>query len=307
MSVHPALLPVLEAAAKGNTAFDTDDVAEARRRYAASTAAYAPERPIACLTRDANAGDIPMRLYRAPGAAGPLPCVAFFHGGGWVLGDIETHDNVCRALAVASGCMVASVRYRLAPEHRFPAAVDDAVAAIAWLAGNATAIQGDGRIAVAGDSAGGNLAAAATQLIRDGGGPGIAAQVLIYPATDFSRETDSMRAFGKGHLLTADAIAFCRDSYLTDEADRRDPRASPLLAGRFDGLPPALVQTAAYDPLRDEGRAYAEALSRAGVLVTYTCYPGMLHGFARMQRLVPEATEATAEAAFFLRRRFGMA
>jgi acetyl esterase len=220
-----------------------------------------------------------------------------------VIGDIETHDVVCRELANAGGCMVASVEYRLAPEHRFPVAAEDCYAVTTWLAAHAGELGVDAkRIAVGGDSAGGNLSAVVAQLARDRGGPALAFQLLIYPATDAARDSVSHRENGQGYLLTSDAMTWFLGHYLGNDASLHgDPRCSPLRANDFRGLPPALVITAEYDPLRDEGEAYGERLRAAGVPVTVTRYPGMIHGFFAMGAFLDQGRTAVAEAARALR------
>jgi acetyl esterase len=231
-------------------------------------------------------GDIPVRIYR-PSREAPLPAVAFFHGGGWVLGSIETHDGTCRALANRSGAVVVSVDYRLAPESRFPAAVDDCMAATRWVYDNAAGLGVDGsRLAVAGDSAGGNLAAVVAQLARDGGGPPLRFQLLIYPATDARMQTASITENGEGYFLTRADMTWFYGHY---GAPPEDPRVSPLLRDDLTGLPPAMVITAQYDPLLDEGDAYAARLRDAGVAVTHLPCPGMIHGFFGMPAQIDAA------------------
>jgi acetyl esterase len=249
-----------------------------------------------------DGGAIPVRLYRPAGAT-PLPLVVYFHGGGWVIGSIETHDAVCRDLANAAGCAVASVDYRLAPEHRFPVAAEDCYAATRWLGAHAGELGVDAaRIAVGGDSAGGNLAAVVAQLARDRGGPALAFQLLIYPATDAACDAPSHRENADGYLLTADAMTWFWGHYLGGDASlKADPRCSPLRAGDFRGLPPALVVTAEYDPLRDEGEAYGALLRDAGVPVTVSRYPGMIHGFFAMGAFLDQGRAAVADAARALR------
>lgn len=238
-------------------------------------------------------GPIRIRIYRPPGPA-TAPLVAFFHGGGWVIGDIDTHDGSCRILSRRTGAIVVSVDYRLAPENRFPAALDDCETALAWVAAHATEMGGDpGRLGVAGDSAGGNLAASVALRARNGAGPAIAAQALVYPATDFSTFRPSFDANGEGYLLTADAIRWFTAQYLGDH-DPADPGASPLL-NDLAGLPPAVVATAEFDPLHDEGRAYAEALADAGVPVEHLDFPGLVHGFMGLGALSPGSARATDE------------
>jgi acetyl esterase len=241
------------------------------------------------------AGDIRVRLYRPRGAAdaGPLPALVYFHGGGWTIGDLDTHDVVCRELADLARCAIASVDYRLAPEHKFPAAVDDAVAATRWVAREAGRLGIDARrIAVGGDSAGGNLAAVVALVARDEGGPPLAMQTLIYPATDMAADTASHLRYAEGLLLTRDSIVWFRENYLRDAADEADWRASPLKAPDLARLPPAYVITAGFDPLVDEGRAYADRLQTAGVPVTYECFEGMIHGFVTMGGAIAAAHHA---------------
>ncbi len=243
------------------------------------------------------AGDIPIRIY-TPVAAGSdaLPVLVFFHGGGWVIGDLETHDALCRTFANESGCKVVAVDYRLAPEHRFPAAAEDAFAAVQWVEANASEIGVDpNRIAVAGDSAGGNLAAVVAHLARDAKGPQIAFQMLLYPVTDTNVDTGSYQAFGTGHFLERDGMIWFIDHYV-GAGDRADPRVAPLQAPSLAGLPPAYVVTAGFDVLRDEGRAYAEALREAGVAVEYVNYEGMIHGFFNLQAVLDVGRDAVKTA-----------
>jgi acetyl esterase len=250
------------------------------------------------------AGPIPARLYR-PAGNGPLPLLVYFHGGGWVLGGLASHDNVCRSLANGAGCAVLAIDYRLAPEHRFPAAVDDCYAATVWAAANAEALGCDPkRIAVGGDSAGGNLAAVISQIAHDRGTPGLRFQLLAYPATDAAYDTASYRENATGYLLELEDMHWFYDHYLDAVADRSDPRASPLRARDLRGLPPALVITAEFDPLRDEGEAYAGRLREAGVPVTLHRYDGMIHGFFSMGPLLDQGKQAVAEAVAALRAAF---
>lgn len=248
------------------------------------------------------AGEIPLRIYTPVAAgSGALPVLVYYHGGGWVIGDLETHDALCRTLANESGCKVVAVDYRLAPEHRFPAAADDAFAAVSWVEANASKIGVDpNRIAVAGDSAGGNLAAVVSQLARARKSPRIAFQLLIYPVTDTNVDTGSYRAFATGHFLERDGMIWFFDHYLNGE-NRDDPRVAPLKAASLAGLPPAYIVTAGFDPLRDEGRAYAEALKGAGVAVEYINYDGMIHGFFNLQGALDVSRAAVKAAAKALR------
>jgi acetyl esterase len=235
-------------------------------------------------------------------AGGAVPGLVFFHGGGWVLGSIATHDHLCRAIANASGAAVVSVEYRLAPEHPYPAAVDDAEAATVWVAENARALGIDlRRLAVGGDSAGGNVAAVVARRARDRGGPPLALQVLIYPATDAAMSTRSYLENAEGYFLTRAAMAWYWDHYVPDPARRLDPDASPLRAASLAGLPPALVITAGHDPLRDEGEAYARGLAEAGVAVRHVAYPGMIHGFLRRHSVMDQGKAALGEIAAALR------
>jgi acetyl esterase len=248
--------------------------------------------------------DIPVRVYVPTAEPGPRPVLVYFHGGGWVIGDLETHDGTVRALAGTSGVTVVSVDYRLAPEHPFPAAVDDCLAAVRWVAdpGNASALDIDpGRLAVGGDSAGGNLAAVVAQQVRDDG-PAVRFQLLVYPVTDVRLSHPSIDQNGDGYLLTKADMLWFRGHYVGDHG-WTDPRVSPLLATdeAVRGVAPALVITAEYDPLRDEGEAYAERLREAGVAATATRYDGMIHGFFSMGDMIPEGKAAVDEAAEALR------
>jgi acetyl esterase len=253
------------------------------------------------LTIPEPSGDIPARLY-APEGEGPLPVVVYFHGGGWVIGNIASHDGICRKLANASGCAIVSVEYRLAPEHRFPVAPSDCYTAVSWIKEHGDKLGIDtSRMAVAGDSAGGNLSAVIAQLCRDRGGPAIAFQLLIYPATDLTMSHPSIEENADGYLLTKADMEWFRDHYLGDGADPKDPLVSPLYAGDLSGLPPALVLTAEYDPLRDEGEAYATALQQAGVDARSSRYDGLIHGFFGLEAVIPAAAPAMEEAAAALR------
>ena len=254
------------------------------------------------LTVPGDHGAMAARIYR-PEADGPLPTVVFFHGGGFVIGDLDTHDNQCRTVCREVEAVVLSLAYRLAPEDRFPAAVDDCRAAASWAAEHVDRLGGDPqRIAVAGDSAGGNLAAVVAQHARDAGAPRLAAQLLIYPAVDF-RDDDSAYPSrvenAEGYFLTREDMRWFSDSY-AEGADPADPRLSPLL-GDLEGLPPAVVVTAEYDPLRDEGEAYARALEAAGVPVVLERHAGMIHGFFDLSALSPAAADGVRRACAALR------
>jgi acetyl esterase len=243
-------------------------------------------------------GDLGVRIFRATAGNEPCGALVFFHGGGWVIGDLDTHDILCRQLAIAGGFAVVSVDYRLAPEHRFPAAVDDCIAATRWVRENAQALHIDpDRIAVGGDSAGGNLAAVVALALRDAGERWLRFQLLIYPATDMRQIADSHQRNGEGYLLTSESVRWFRGHYTPADADWSDWRASPLLAKSHAGLPAALVITAGFDPLRDEGRQYADALSAAGSPAQYVCFERQLHGFINMTRIIPEANTCVELAA----------
>src|SRR4051794_19968907 len=242
------------------------------------------------------AGPITVRVYR-PGGDAPKPVIVYFHGGGWVLGSLGTHDGTCRRLADGAGAVVVSVDYRMAPEDRYPAAVDDSFAALAWVAAHADELGGDAaRLAVAGDSAGGNLAAVMSQLARDHGGPAIRFQLLVYPVTDHEFTSVSMEENATGYYLTRDAMRWFYGHYLEDASQGDDPRASPLRAADLSGLPPAFVLTAQYDPLRDQGIAYADALRAAGNDVQMTMYEGLFHGFFSMFDLIEAGKAAFDDA-----------
>jgi acetyl esterase len=241
------------------------------------------------------AGAVPARVYR-PEAAGPVPTVVLFHGGGWVIGDLDTHDNMARTLCRDCRAVVVSVDYRLAPEAPFPAAVEDALAATRWAASRLDELGGDDRLAVAGDSAGGNLAAVVSQQLRDTGGPAPCAQLLVYPATDAAGEHASRTENGEGYFLDLPTMAWFMGHYAADRRRHTDPLLSPLRHPDLRGLPPAVVVTAEYDPLRDEGEAYARALAEAGVPVEVRRFPSMIHGFFDMGSFSPGAQAAVDEA-----------
>ena len=252
------------------------------------------------------AGEIPARVYSASAAKTPQPTVAYFHGGGWVQGDLETHHGLCARLAKHAGVLVVAVDYRLAPEHKFPAAVEDCLAAYRWLRTKGRDVGADlSRVAVAGDSAGGNLSAVVSQLAASAGVPAPTCQVLIYPAVDFSLETSSHRELADGHVIPRDRILWYMEQYLKSDADKSDLRASPLRAPSLEGQPPAMIVTAGFDPLRDEGRAYGDRLRDAGVHVVYREYPGQIHAFVSLTKAIPQGMACTLEIAQYLRQRLG--
>jgi len=247
-------------------------------------------------------GAIPVRVYRPATAATPAAALVWFHGGGWVIGSLDSHDGLCRALANKTDAVIVSVDYRLAPEARYPAAAEDCYAATRWVAENGAAIGADGaRIAVGGDSAGGNLAAAVSLMARDRSGPALRHQVLTYPVTDHDFERPSYRDNAEGYLLTRGAMQWFWDHYVPDRAQRNDAYAAPLRAEKLVGLPPATVITAEYDPLRDEGEAYAARLREAGVPTVATRYDGQIHGFVSLFEVFEQGKAGVAQIAAALR------
>jgi acetyl esterase len=293
----------------GRPAYETLSPDEAREYYRQARLVTNPDPPelksVEPLAIPAPHGSIPARLYTPKTlrqTGGLSPCLVFFHGGGWVIGDLDTHDVACRKLADEGQLIVISVDYRRAPEHKFPGAVDDAIAATSWIAAQATALGIDAtRLLVGGDSAGGNLAAVVAISARDGNGPAIAGQVLIYPATDFLMTHPSHSEPETSILLTHSVIRWFRDHYLNGSADVHDWRASPARARTLIGLPPAYVLTAGADPLRDEGDDYARRLKEAGVAVTHRTFPGQFHGFFTMGKLLQQANIAASEIGVWLR------
>ncbi len=257
---------------------------------------------VADLSLPGPAGEIPARHYRPP-HGGPAPLLVFYHGGGFVIGDLDTHDALCRLTCRDAGIHVLSVDYRLAPEHPAPAAVEDAYAAFTWAYQHAPELgAAPGRVAVGGDSAGGNLAAVVCQLARDEGGPAPVLQWLIYPRTDFTGQTRSLSPFARGFLLTKRDIDWFEAQYLRRSGvDRSDPRVSPLLAESLSGLAPALIAVAGFDPLRDEGESYAAALRAAGTAVDLRCMGSLTHGFANLFQLGGGSAVATSELISALR------
>jgi acetyl esterase len=302
---HDAEILLEMVRAANRPAFETVGAVEARQLFIAGRKALAPDPMPIAETRDlaisGPGGAIPARLYRSA-TTGTLPVLVFFHGGGWVVGNIEGHDTVCRHLANRADCAVVSVDYRLGPEHKFPAAVEDCFAAAEWVANNAASLGVDPvRLAVGGDSAGGNLAAVVSLLARDKGAPRVACQVLIYPATDAAMRHDSIGRFAEGYVLTRSTMRWFYEQYLRSPEDAADWRVSPLLAPDLSDLPPAYVLTAGYDPLCDEGDAYAARLAAAGVAVTHRRFPGQVHGFAMNGRIIRAAETALDEVAAALK------
>jgi len=311
-TVAPDIWAFLRVAAMGGETSFTGGLGplEAREQNRAGARAVngPPRIPMARVeTRQVPGQDgspIPARFYVPAGlpSAEPAPLLIYFHGGGWVIGDLDTHDGLCRFLAAAAGVTVLSVDYRLSPEHPFPAAVEDAWSAFAWAAANAGELGVDpARIGVGGDSAGGNLAAVVSLLARAGGGAMPAQQLLIYPPTDSAGDLPSRRLFAEGFMLTkADMDSFERH-YLPPGTDATDPRVSILLAPDLEGLPPAYVAIAGFDPLRDEGEAYALRMRAAGVQVALRRHPGLIHGFANMTAISRSSRGAMLEVAGALR------
>ena len=302
MALDPQAKAVIELAIKaGRPPYHTLSPKEARQLFLETRPFSTPAPPaigtVRNLAAEGPVGQIPLRLYRPAGVsdATPLPAYVYFHGGGWVIGDLESHDVLCRQLTAESGACVIAVDYRLAPEHKFPAAADDAWAATRWIVGHAAELGVDaGRLAVGGDSAGGNLAAVVALMARDAGGPAIALQVLIYPVTDLGRESSSYADFADGYMLTRDSMRWFTAHYLGRKEEANDWRVSPLRAPSLAGLPPALILTAGFDPLRDEGAAYATRLREAGVTVDYVSFGGMIHGFVGMGRVLDSALRAVS-------------
>jgi len=276
--------------------------AQAREEYLRSRRALNPDPPDVASVVDRTipgpGGPLPIRIYRARGTQPNerLPVLVYFHGGGFTIGNLDTHDVVCRGFANAARCTVASVDYRLAPEHKFPAAVEDAVAATHWVAANASDLAVDmGRLAIGGDSAGGNLATVAALIARDNGGPKIVFQLLIYPPTHPPHNTESAKRLGQGYMQTREVINYFRSNYIRSPADFDDWRVAPLLAPDLSRLPPTFILTGGYDMLVDEGKAYADRLAASGVDVTYKCYEGMIHGFITMGKVIDAANRAVEE------------
>jgi acetyl esterase len=308
MPLNPQAKAFLDqAAAAGAPPLNTLPLAEARQ---ALKSLFVPEqKEVVAKIEDRKIPgpggyQIPIRIY-APASTTPLPLLVYFHGGGWVLGDIDSHDATSRELANKAGCIVVSVDYRLAPEHKFPAAPEDCYAATKWVALNAASFGGNpAKIAVGGDSAGGNLAAAVAQMAADRGAPGLVYQLLIYPVTNYAFDTPSYRDNKEGYLLTQDMMQWFWKQYLPTDEDGKNPYASPLQARELRRVAPAFVITAEFDPLRDEGEAYAARLKDAGVPVETKRYDGAIHGFFNFGHIMDQGKQVMNDAAARLKAAF---
>ena len=311
MELDPQAQALLDRAAQsGIPTYDTMEPDVARMYYEKACGIGAGDElelfAVEDMTIPGPASALPARLYR-PSDTPDLPILVFFHGGGFTIGSPTSHDAVCRHLCKLTGCLVVSVDYRLGPEHKFPAAAEDAYGATKWLAENAGSIGGDpSRIAVGGDSAGGNLSAVTCLTARDKGAPNICYQLLIYPGTDMTESFPSHQSCGKGYFLTNELIHWFHDHYMPEGADLMDWRASPLHAADHSNLPPAHIITAGFDPLQDEGIAFGKKLEAGGVPVTYRHYDGLMHGFITQLAFFPQSEEALAEGAGKLRQAFGL-
>jgi len=301
------------AAAAGLPPLHTLSPEAARAQSAAGTAKVAldlePVAKVENMDIDGPGGPLPIRIYHPANApAGPRPIVMYYHGGGFVIGTIDTHDSIPRVLANRSGAIVVSVEYRLAPEHRYPSGVEDAVASVMWAAEHGAAIGGDpSRLAVAGDSAGGNLAAVAALRVRETVGSALVAQALLYPVADHGNlDMHPSRAdHADTFPISKPLMAWFHNHYFGHDEPMMEPDASPLHHPDLSGAAPAYVMTAGLDPLMDEGKAYADALQAAGVEVEYSCWETTIHGFLQMGQVIPAAADALIEAADYLKRRFG--
>jgi acetyl esterase len=312
-AVHPQVAAILERAASSPLPpYYEVPPAVARRFYRDTRGPLTPDPPpvesVQLLLAPGPAGPVPVRAYRPAGSKKDevLPALVYFHGGGWVIGDLDTHDVVCRTLANGARCAVYSVEYRKAPEAPFPAAVDDCFSALSFISSASSSLKiNPEQLAVAGDSAGGNLATVMALMARDAGGPAISFQVLIYPGCDQRMAHPSIKRNGVGYLLTEKSMLYFRSHYLPNPKDWLDWRASPLLAKSLAKLPPAFVFTAGFDPLVDEGKEYAERMQKEGVAVEYKNYADMVHGFITMGRVLDTANAALADCARALRKAWG--
>jgi acetyl esterase len=304
MPLHPQAALAIQRA--GDLPIDLSP-AELRVAYERQRLTLLPPKPQVAVTYQLSIPSdfcpIPARFYRATKDKTPCPLLVYFHGGGFMLGTLALYDTTCRRLAVQGNCAVLSVDYRLAPETQFPGAVQDAYAATRWASDHAGLLNIDPlKIAVGGDSAGGNLAAVVAQMAQDSGAFKIALQALIYPMTDQSREYPSYQRNAKGYMLTTAALHWFMDNYVPDLSDRKDPLASPMLRKGLQGLPPALVISAEFDPLVDENQAYAKTLKEAGVETDYVCFPGMIHPFFTLGGVVEDSAKAEALVASALKK-----
>jgi acetyl esterase/lipase len=305
MTLDPAAKRVLDMQSEiGGALFETLTPAEARAAFNASNPLWQPEAPEVSTSYDFTApgpyGPIPLRLYRGAGVevGNPLPALVYFHGGGWVVGDLDSHDVICRGLANAAGAIVISVGYSLAPEHKFPAGIEDAAATMRFISEQAETLGIDStRIAVGGDSAGGNIATVVSLMARNGDVPAVSFQILFYPNTDAALTHTSYLTMGEGYGLTASTMRWYRDHYIRDVSDIDDWRVSPLRAPRLAGVAPTYIVTAAYDPLCDEGMDYVSRLQAEGVIVMHRHLNGQIHGFVSMGQYIPEATSTIVDAA----------
>lgn len=309
MSLDPEIQVLIDGMAAGDTP-PLHELApdEARALYVAmSQMLDTVDVPIGQVEDRTIGEGVPVRIYSPVAGSGVLPVLVFYHGGGWVIGDLDSHDTLCRSLANQAQCRVVAVDYRLSPEHKFPAALDDAYSVLEWIEQHAGDINVDpNRIAVAGDSAGGNLAAVLALKSRDEKGPAIVFQLLIYPVTDLTAEDGSREDFAEGYFLAQETMLWFSEQYMKPGDDWQTAYVSPLLADDLTGLPSAYVVTAGYDILRDEGKAYADALSAGGTSVTYKNYDGMIHGFFNMQAVSKVSVQAVSDAAAALEKAFAV-
>ena len=303
------ILDLINGAAPAEPVEPTPETSREGYRGLSAMMPQGPDVGVADRTIPGPAGDIPVRIY-TPDGDGPFGVLVHLHGGGWTIGDLDTHDHPCRTLCAEAGIVVVSVDYRLAPEHPFPAAVDDSWAALQWAAEHAAEIGGDAaRLAVGGDSAGGNLAAVLALMARDAGGPALGLQLLVYPSVDnradHTERYPSLLENAEGYVLTLATMKWFGANYLPDDTDRTDWRASPILAPDLSGLAPAHVVTVELDPLRDEGHAYVEALRAAGNDVTHAHYEGTVHTVWQLAPVIPTGARALSEASVRLRDTIG--
>ena len=307
MPLHPQVKKVLEQMAAAGPPLHHLPPAEARKAIEAMRATAGEPEHVAKVenrTFRGPTGNLPVRIY-TPDGRGPFPVLVYFHGGGWVVGSIETVDASCRSLANLAGCIIVSADYRLAPEHKFPAAADDCYAATRWAALHAASYHGDAaRMAVGGESAGANLAAVVALMAQERGSTPLVLQLLLYPVLDYSFDRPSHKENGEGYFLTTDMMRWFWRQYLNSDADGESHLASPVRAKYLQGVAPAAIFTAEFDPLRDEGAAYAAKLREAGVPVQYQCCEGLIHGFMGTAKVVEPAKQALEDAAAALRAAF---